>query len=134
MGLELLNIGGFYMKKSIILLAIIIFISCDRGFEEERYIVNNCNETIDVTIILWNDSENNFSVDSNNEFMYDKGRAAYGVSPHSKITKEYMKNIIVTKGNEISKIDYVDVNKWIIIEVSDGVYKSYLPINPEDFE
>lgn len=117
-----------------ILLSAVLFISCDKGFYEERYIINNCNEKIKVTITMWNNSEHNFSVDENSEFMWFQGKAGYGVSPHSKITKEYMTNIIITKGNKISKIDYIDVNKWTIIKISDGVYKSYLFVNPEDFE
>jgi hypothetical protein len=121
------------MKKLIFTIAIIItlFVSCDKYYYNQLYIINNCDELIAVSITnTWNIVDT-FSVQANTTFMFNEGEGI--TSPKGIIEKSFTK-FEVTKNGVISKINYRNFERWIYQEEDKYHSKLFLPINPEDFE
>ena len=122
------------MKKSIltIVILLILFTSCDYIYYNRLYIINNCDERIEVSITdTWN-TVNTFSVDGNTTFMFDEGS---GITSPKGIVEQSFVKFEVTKNGIKSKVNYRDFKKWIYIEKEDEYHSEvYLPINPEHFK
>ncbi len=118
--------------KKLILILFVLFISCDKIYYNQLYIVNNCNERVNISITdTWNNVDK-FSVEANTTFMFNEGEgiaAPKGIVEHSFVEFE------VTKNGVKSKVDYQDFGKWIYVEKENKYHSElYLPINPKDFE
>jgi len=108
-----------------------LFISCDKYYYNQLYIINNCNEVISVSITdTWNNVDT-FSVEANTTFMFNEGE---GITKPKMIIEYSFVKFEVTKNEVISKINYRDFKRWTYIEKDKYHSKLYLPINPEDFE
>jgi hypothetical protein len=130
------------MKKvSIIFLVLYLFTSCDPPAYYNYYITNNCNEEIEVKIkvctlncgttfptILTSNVQINPNttqlIHSNEDFQ-----------PLSDLYVEWIfEEIMIVKGSDTSKVNYVNKNLWDFRETSKDHADSYLTITPKDFE
>ena len=126
------------MKNKIfylLFLFLIFLYSCDKGFYRDLYIINHCNDSINIKIVyVRNFPSEEFDVAPNYYYLWYSGFIGYGTHPKNFITKDIYENIIVTKKGIISKFDYVDPEKWVFDEYENNKFSVYLIINPEDFE
>jgi hypothetical protein len=121
------------MRKLILAITLfLLFLSCDKIYYNKLYIINNCEETVSVSITNTWDVVNTFSVEANTTFMYNEGQGI--LSPKKMVESSYVK-FEVTKNGVMSKVNYRDFNKWIYIEKEDKYHSElFLHINPEDFK
>jgi len=122
------------MKKIVFYTLILFLYSCDKGFYEERYITNRCNDSVNVKFVFINSPSKEFNVAAYNDYLLNSTDVIYGKHPKQFINKNIFENIIVTKGGVISKVDYVNHERWIFEEYEKEKFRSYLIINPDDFE
>jgi hypothetical protein len=110
----------------------ILFISCDKIYHNKLYIINNCNELINISLTdTWNKVDT-FSVKANSTFMFDEGK---GIMRPKGIIKQGFVDINIVKNGIKSKVNYQDFNKWVYVEKEDKYHSElYLPVNPKDFE
>jgi len=131
------------MKKTIFFFGgIVLFLSCDPPRYYYYFITNNCNEEIEVKIVVCTLNCNTDYKKINekpivklnsNEIMLIYSDNYF--QPLSDYMVEYFfEEIIVTKGNDTSKINYVDRKLWGFKKTSKDHADSFLTINPEDFE
>jgi len=131
------------MKKIIILfLELILLVSCDPARFYDYYITNNCNEVINVKIeacslncgtqyahkyeIL------NIQIESNTTQLILSD--TYFQPLDNRMVEYFFKNIIITKENVTSKINYVNKDLWVFKKVAKFHAESYLTVKSEDFE
>jgi hypothetical protein len=108
--------------------------SCDKGFNEEVYITNYCSDSISIKFVFAiNHPSEEFNVAAYDSYLYYRHSMPYGEHPKNFINNRF-ENITVTKKGMISKINYVNLEKWTFIEYEENKFRSYLTINPEDFE
>jgi len=122
------------MKKLILIIVTlsVFFISCDKIYYNQLYIINNCDERINISITNTYDTVDTFSVDAKTTYMFDEGSGI--TSPKGIIERSFVK-FVVTKNGVASKANYLDFGKWTYIEKEDKYHSEmFLPINSEDFE
>ena len=116
------------------ILFLLFSFSCDNVYFDERYITNHCDDSIHVKFVHVNTPSREYNIAPHTSYMYSSGDQI-GTHPKYYIRKSIYENIIVTKKGVVSKIDYVNPDKWIFEEVEKkNRYKVYLVIKPEDFE
>ena len=121
----------------------VTFWGCDAPRYYNYFIINNCDEVIEVKIYV------NHTYNSAVECCDKKESFILLIEPSTKqllISSEYWKpldvlmiefffeKITITKGNETSKVNYVDKNLWVFKKTSKNHADSYLTVKPEDFE
>jgi len=128
------------MKKTLIVIILFIFVSCDPLFHDDFIIVNNCNDDINVSVVHEKGNEQTFTVKALSEYLFFEDEWVGGASKVEKINYIFQE-IVITKDSTISKINYVDYHLWNKEDVKSSKkfayytnVKYYLPINPEDFE
>jgi len=119
-------------------LGLIIFLSCDPPRYYNYYIINNCNEVIDVKIEVsqWGSPEIK-SIDLQiNPITTRLIHSDEWFQPLSDNMIEYFfkRGILITKGNDTSKINYVNKDLWEFKKTKKNHADSYLTVYPEDFE
>jgi hypothetical protein len=130
------------MKKVLIaFLGIVLFISCDPPAYYDYYITNNCNEEIEVTIKVCtlNCSSPNgkiqkidLQINPNKTQLIHSSEAILPLE--DRMIEYFFKGIIIIKGNDTSKVNYINKNLWDYRETSKYNAESYLTVKPEDFE
>ena len=125
-----------YMKKIVFYIFLLVLLySCDKGFYEESYIINHCSDRINVKVIYAvSHPSMEFNVAAYSTYLWDSGDMGYGKHPRNFINSELYENILVIKNGVVSKINYVNPEMWEFIEYEKNKFRSYLTINPEDFE
>jgi hypothetical protein len=124
-----------YMIKhfgTIFFLMIFTITSCDKKAIHEFYVQNNCEDTIIVNIL---DYKNNlFSTDIalGMESLVYSGKTLNDVY-EDEITY-FIKDINIKKGDKMLNKNLLDYHIWRFEKISRLEAKSYLTINPEDFE
>jgi len=125
-------------KLTIIMLMLMLIVSCDPPRYYNYHVTNSCNEEIMVKIEI------------------KKGRFGYETEPKitkinsnttelihsdehwqpldSKYVEYFLEKITITKGNDTSKVNYVDKDLWEFKKTSKNHANSYLTVYPEDFE
>jgi len=119
------------MKKLILAIVLLVLcISCDKIYSGKLFIINNCEELINVSITdTWNNVDT-FSVEANTTYMFEEGQ---GIATPKQVIKGL--KFEVTKNGVRSNVNYSDFSRWIYVETEDKYHSElYLPINPEDFE
>jgi hypothetical protein len=130
------------MKKALIFfLVTILLISCDPPRYYDYYMTNSCNEEIEVKLKVC-------TLNCNTSFSKTK-EFSLQINPnetkliHSdedfqaldfKMIQYFFKKIIVKKGNDYSKVNYINYNLWDFRVTSKNHADSYLTVKPEDFE
>ena len=121
------------MKKVVTLfLVIILFASCDSPAGYDYYIINDCKEKINVSLI---DSKNK-------SFTYSIGTGEKQLVYHYEsinfledyMVERWIKEITITKDDTTSKVNYIDRKLWRFEPTSKKHANSYLTVKPEDFE
>jgi hypothetical protein len=122
------------MKKIIISLLSIVSISCDKESILEMYLRNDCNEDLYVVIYRNYDDEeiHRYSISGNSIMLIAKSD---GIHHRRKEEIPFLiKRLDITKDGIPIRINPLDTDFWDFEEVSMYCYKSFLTINPEDFE
>jgi hypothetical protein len=118
------------MKK--ILIFVLFIVSCDTIGYNNYKLVNNCNEDITVSVILFDDKTINFNIKAKSEYFFYQSE---GIShTNIRIVELAFKQIVITKNGNISQKNYIDKEKWRYIDIDDTHREWSLSVNPEDFE
>jgi len=134
------------MKKTRILLILTVLsltiLSCDPPAYYDYFIINKCNENIDVKIKACTlNCNTNYSkiveldlqINPNTtQLIYSDDRTILPLD--ARMIDYFFEEIIITKGNDISKINYIDKDLWDFNPISKDHANSYLTITPKDFE
>jgi len=131
------------MKKTIaVILGLIIFLSCDPPRYYNYYIINNCNEVIDVKIEAC-------SLNCGETYAHKYEILNIHINPNStqlvlsdsyfqplseNMVEYFFEDITITKGNKTSKVNYVNKDLWEFKKTKKNHADSYLTVYPEDFE
>ena len=120
-----------YFSTSLLFAIIsIFFISCDRKYEYNYYIINQCNEDIDVVLIDFEDKNFSYRINAQKEQLVYNGE---GYSFFELRTVEFfLKEITINKGDKTSKVNYVDNDLWG--QKSKTQENIYLKVKEDDFE
>ena len=130
------------MKKTGLFLAIMALLftllRCDPPRYYNYFITNNCQETIRVEIVLLNTIGWIVTENSNSLIKPDSTQLILLMEDYqptySYMVEAFFKEIIITKGNDTSKVNYVNKDLWDFRKTSKDHADSYLTVNPEDFE
>jgi len=109
-----------------------VFISCEKKAIHEYYIKNNCEEIIVVDILDLDNKFLSIEVAPDMEELIYTGKTINDVYK-DEITS-FIKELKIKKGNVIFKWDPLDYRIWQYDHISRLEAKSYLIVNPEDFE
>jgi len=135
------------MKEKIIKIFILFFglaslISCDPPRYYDYFIKNNCNEEIEVKIVVCTlncntnykkiNEKPSVQINSNETMLIYSDNYFQPLSDY--MVEYFFEEIIVTKGKYTSKINYIDRKLWGFRKTSKDHADSYLTVNPEDFE
>jgi hypothetical protein len=124
------------MKKlSLIFLVLYLFTSCDPPAYYDYYIINQCDEEIDVYI------------ESNSKKIGDTYRMVIQAYENKLIYSDeiilalsdrmieyFFEEIIIIKGSDTSKVNYVNKDLWKFEIISKDHANSYLTVTDKDFE
>ena len=120
------------MKKILIFLMAILFVSCDPLAYYDYFITNNCTENIVVIYKTKNNPKATFQISPNITQLIHSDEA---ILPLRDRTIEYfLEEIIVVKGNDASKVNYVNKNLWDFRITSKNNAECYLTVIDNDFE
>ena len=115
-----------------IVLSLTISISgCDPVRYYSFYLVNDCEEPIEAKIVNFQKKESNLQIDSKTEQLictFDNPQPL-----NIRVVEGVFEKIIVTKGNDTSKVNYIDKDLWRLTSPSKNRANCYLVVNPEDF-
>jgi len=134
------------MKKIEIFLSIItlsfVFLGCDPDRYYNYFITNNCDEVIDVKIeacslncgtqYAQKYEKLNIQIDPNTTQLILSD--TYFQPLQDYMVEYFFEKITITKGNDTSKINYINKDLWVFKKTSKYNANSYLTVNPEDFE
>jgi len=130
------------MKKNKIILTILVlsvsFLCCDPSRYYDYFVTNKCNETIKVKIsytwkVPYGKIESlNLLIKPNTTYLIISFEDYQPLEDF--MVEVYFKEILVTKENDTSKVNYVDKNIWRFEPTSKIHSNSYLTIYPKDFE
>ena len=118
-----------------IILILLALTSCDKRIDYDYYIINQCNEKIDVYIESdWENYNNTNSIviPPHETVLVYHGEWINGLK--EEMIERFLKKITIHKGDKISNVNYIDKNKWKFEPTSDSHANSYLTVYPEDFE
>ena len=141
-GVELLIIKQKEMKKIGLFLGTIILSFTFLGCEPDRYynyfITNNCNEMIVVstlncaTLYQKNEKTTTIQINPNTTQLIHSNGDYQPLSDY--MVEHFFKEIIITKGDKTSKVNYVNKDLWVFKKTSKYHADNYLTVYPEDFE
>ena len=107
----------------------LLLTSCDPDVTYDYYITNNCNEEIIIDIVDYKNIHSEINIGAISEQCIYRG-ITFGTVP----IEYFFKQIVISKNGVNSKINYVNHNLWSIKKNTKYSEKSYLTINPKDFE
>jgi len=120
-----------------------IFFGCDAPRYYNYFITNNCDEVIEVKFEVNHRYNSAGPTGGKTEFftsLIEANKTKLIISseywkPLDVLMIEYFfENITIIKGNETSKVNYVDKDLWEFKKTSKNSADSYLTVKPEDFE
>ena len=129
-------------KKTGLFLAIIVLIfsifSCDPDRYYNYFITNKCEEVIEVKF----DVSQLGTPEILNKVVYispDSTKLIHSDEDYQPLWYGmveifFRRGIIITKGSDTSKVNYVDKGLWDFKKISKNHADSYLTVRPEDFE
>jgi hypothetical protein len=121
------------MKKIILgIIFSLLLVSCDHFYYKKFFMINNCEELINVSITIWNGDVEQFDINAHETYLYYESD---GITSPEGIIESSIKEIKIMKGGVESTTNYHDFNEWVYIKGADKFHSEcYLYINPEDFE
>ena len=115
-----------------------IFWGCDPDRYYNYFITNNCDEEIEIKfdVSQWGTPEIKTSIIQINPTSTKLIHSDNWFQPLNNSMVEYFfeRGIIITKGTDTSKVNYVDKDLWEFKKISKNHADSYLTVKPEDFE
>jgi hypothetical protein len=112
-----------------------IILGCDPERYYDYLITNNCNEFIEVKIIDGHDKNLNFQIEPRaTKLVYSYTTCQPLDSQMIELIESFFKEIVITKENDISKVNYINIDLWDFKATSKFHANIYLTINPEDFD
>ena len=120
------------MKKLWIALIIVIFNSCDTRVDYDYYIINKCNEKIEVQIFDYKNKVHYLNVYPNDNQLIFQENAINKIQ--KELVEYFFKDIVITKENNTSKINYVNKNLWEMRPTSDAHANVFLTVTENDFK
>ena len=133
---ELLTKRKVKMRTYFYIIVVLLgLMSCDHSAYYDYYVINQCDETIDVYIESdWENYNytNSIVIPPHETVLVYHGEWINGVK--GEMVERIFKKITIHKGDEISKVNYIDKDKWGFEPTSDSHANSYLTVYPEDFE
>ena len=128
------------MKKyfvNFIFMIILLFAACDKRMDYDYFIINQCDEKINVYFEITSQTvSNNWPNDiviqskETKQIYYGRGINAL----ENRLVEHFFTKITIQKGNQKSKLNYIDKSMWKFEPTSKTHANSYLTVNPEDFE
>lgn len=130
------------MKKVKIFLLLVVslfvVVGCDPPRYYDYFITNKCNETIEVKIS--SDWEGAYGRVETFNFLIEPDTTYFITSfedyqpLNANMVEVFFKEILITKENKTSKVNYVDKSLWVFKPTSKDHTNSYLTVYPDDFE
>ena len=127
-------------KYFLLIIAFLVFMSCDPLFHDDFIIPNKCSEKIKVSIKYYAGNDTTFEIQPESECLFYSEEWVGGASRIEKI--DYLfEDIVVQKGDAVSVVDYTKHDVWEKENVESSRrhryytdVKYYLYITPDDFE
>jgi len=119
------------MFLTMIILSFALF-GCDPPRYYNLFIINDCNDDIEVKITDDRGKKSNFKIEPKGKQMVHEDMVPQPLN--IGVVHAFFKEIIVTKENDTSKINYIDKDLWHLEQVSKFQANCCLTVNPEDFE
>jgi hypothetical protein len=119
------------MKKIALWLLLMTLLSCDNIIQYYFFVKNNCNESIEVTVIDYkNDKKVSVINPAEEKLVY----SAEGLNKHRIEKVEYVfSSIIITMGSDTAKPNFIDKDKWQMNIISREIANCYLTIDETSF-
>jgi len=128
----------FLIKSVLIVLSFLLIFSCDPPVYFDYFITNNCDEVIDVKfeVSQWGTPEIKCTIIQINPYTTQLIHSAeyYTYLEDYMVEHFFKRGIVITKGSDTSKVNYVDKDLWEFKKTSKNHANSYLTVYPEDFE
>ena len=119
------------MRILYFILIVYILTACDEKVEYDFFVKNNCSETIEVDIVDYKNTSIRRSIPATEELLvYNSG--GYNKLVEEKVESVF-KYIIVTKGIDTAKRNYVDRSEWQMQATSDTHANFYLTVDSSHF-
>ena len=126
------------MKKYFYSIVVLFgLLSCDKEVNYDYFVINQCDEAIKVVFMIGRNDGRDKGPHSivippdENILIYD-GHWINGLD--DGVLEWFFTEITIHKGDKISKVNYIDKDKWRFEPTSDSHANSYLTVYPEDFE
>jgi len=121
------------MKRIFLILAVLSLLSaCDEVVNYDFFVKNNCDKSINVTIVDYKKVETKKTVAAKEQLL------VYSSKGLNKLTNEKVESvfssIVITKENDTATQNYVDRNKWQLQVESDTHANCCLTIDSTDFK
>jgi len=121
------------MKRIFLILAVLSLLSaCDEIVNYDFFVKNNCDKSINVTIVDYKKVETKKTVAAKEQLL------VYRSKGFNKLTNENVESvfssIVITKDNDTATQNYVDRNQWQLKAESDTQANCYLTIDSTDFK
>jgi hypothetical protein len=120
----LLKIIGFVLM--------LLFISCDHETQYDFFITNKCKGKVNIFIKDRDDQELNIEIEAEAKKLVYTGEGL--VKIFDSYIEKLFKEIIITKGSDTSKINYINKDLWNMQVSSKYHADVYLTVTEEDFE
>ena len=130
------------MKSVIMILMTItlslIMLACDPPSYYDYYVTNNCDDYIIVKVTgsVYNRGHNNMRI---TQIEHDSTKLVFSSEDYQFIHIQnailvLLEEVTIIKGNETSRVDYINTNLWTLEKIDKDHGKCYITINPKDFE
>jgi len=120
------------IKDFLIIIILLLTAGCEPIRYYNYYIINNCNETIEVKIIDSKKKEADFIIESKMEQLVYSGD--FWQPLNKSMVEFFFESIIIKKENDTSKVNYINEDLWNFKVTSKNHSDSYLSVYPKDFE
>lgn len=120
------------MKKYFYAIIIILLASCDKKMDYDYFIINECEQNINVYLVDYNNVSQSIVIPSHAKKIIYHGEGINELQ--DRLVEYFFIEIIIHKEDQISTLNYIDKNLWEFEPTNRNHANSYLTINPEDFE
>ena len=119
------------MKKYFVIIAALIFVACDKEMEYNYFIVNECDESINVYFEANLIVTKSIVIPPYDTILVHQAKALNGLN--DRLVEHFFNKISIYKEDKISKVNYIDYELWDFQPTSKDHANSYLTVKPEDF-
>ena len=121
---------GLYL---VIMTLSVIFWRCDPDRYYDYFIINSCDEKIEVIFeIRYGSHPEIVKINPNITQLVHSNEIPQPIIDDR--IEYFFEKITIVKGTDTSKVNYVDKDLWEFKKISKNHAESYLTVRPEDFE